>query len=906
MDDLAGLDWSNQSTAASTRPTSTASTSFYPPLRPSPSPSISGRSTPASTMTPASLGGSAASSRPASKLASNNTDSFSNLVSFQPSKTSSSLTLQEKQRRLEEERSRQEAAKQKAFDDQFGARDATAWDALDRSRATPDLPTSRLQVDDTDDDFLAAFSARAKVDSSTNFSPATTGRPAQATDDDPFGLGHMTSPTGRPTRELPADDADDDVLGLLGKPVSEIRPPSSSLLPASDPQVQRSRPAEDDSSQGAVTELVDMGFPASKAREALAATESGQDVQAAVGWLLSEAHRASKQQSQHKNVRASLGHPDDDASSAGVTAAGPNPLWMRQNEPSRSTARANGSSAVYGEKDVGTYASEVGSQLFKSANALWTTGRKKVQKAVTELQSDGDPSQPKWMREAHAHDTTPRRPARADEPTGSHGARQKSPLHAEAREATNSSREKDITDEALMLEARAGRPAAKQQARSEKPKPQPPRSLEGARRDSPSAFPDDGPRGRERPTPDTRQPPTRVLELDARAKLSRQANEEQSAQSYVSPARRKKPVATGAPAGPRFGLLPIAPEQPKKARTEDRHTPASTGTHSVSIPTRPRAPVRQIPPVSAAALSTSASQRHKGTEAFKRGDFASSHTFYSSALAPLPPRHPVAIIVLCNRALVNLKVGDSKAAVADAEQVLAIIGVSHGDNEQIMLGGGEGTKEMRDYFGKALMRKAEALEHMEKWPEAGKAWKEAVEAGVGGSTSIQGRDRCEKAAGLGNGSARAPTRPAPTISRKGAPRASTRPGASVISRESAEAVSRLREANAAAEKVDDEKFALADSVDARLTAWKGGKQDNLRALLGSLDAVLWPEAGWKKVGMHELVLPNKVKVVYMKGIAKVHPDKLALTATTEQRMISGAVFSTLNEAWDRFKQENNL
>jgi hypothetical protein len=29
-------------------------------------------------------------------------------------------------------------------------------------------------------------------------------------------------------------------------------------------------------------------------------------------------------------------------------------------------------------------------------------------------------------------------------------------------------------------------------------------------------------------------------------------------------------------------------------------------------------------------------------------------------------------------------------------------------------------------------------------------------------------------------------------------------------------------------------------------------------------------------------------------------------ATTEQRMISASVFSTLNEAWDKFKKENNL
>ena len=91
-----------------------------------------------------------------------------------------------------------------------------------------------------------------------------------------------------------------------------------------------------------------------------------------------------------------------------------------------------------------------------------------------------------------------------------------------------------------------------------------------------------------------------------------------------------------------------------------------------------------------------------------------------------------------------------------------------------------------------------------------------------------------------------------------------------------EAVKKLKAANAAAEKADDEKFALSDHVDAKLVAWKGTKSDNLRALLGSLDKVLWPDAGWNKVNMGDLVMPNKVKIVYMKAIAKVHPDKVKL------------------------------
>lgn len=218
--------------------------------------------------------------------------------------------------------------------------------------------------------------------------------------------------------------------------------------------------------------------------------------------------------------------------------------------------------------------------------------------------------------------------------------------------------------------------------------------------------------------------------------------------------------------------------------------------------------------------------------------------------------------------------GDPKAAVADADSALSTIGPSRGEGEKIAMGGAEGEKDMKEFFGKALMRKAEALENMEKWSEAAKVWKEAVEAGVGGSVSIQGRNRCEKAAGGGSQQTSRPAaaRPAPAA-KKPAARPAPRPA--VSTQGSAEAVKKLREANAAAEKADDEKFALTDQVDAKLVAWKGSKSDNLRALLGSLDTVLWPEAGWKKVGMQDLVMPNKVKIVYMKAIAKVHPDKVS-------------------------------
>jgi len=130
--------------------------------------------------------------------------------------------------------------------------------------------------------------------------------------------------------------------------------------------------------------------------------------------------------------------------------------------------------------------------------------------------------------------------------------------------------------------------------------------------------------------------------------------------------------------------------------------------------------------------------------------------------------------------------------------------------------------------------------------------------------------------------------------------------ASAAQNGSSEALQRLRAANKAAEREGDEKIALIDSVDARVASWREGKRDNLRALLGSVENVLWEGSGWRRVGLHELVMANKVKIVYMKAIGKTHPDKLPQDATTEIRMIAGHVFSTLNEAWDKFKTENGL
>ena len=60
----------------------------------------------------------------------------------------------------------------------------------------------------------------------------------------------------------------------------------------------------DDPWDKAVSELVDMGFSVENSRRALTESGSGLDIQAAVGWLLNDAHRQAKQKAQGNRATA--------------------------------------------------------------------------------------------------------------------------------------------------------------------------------------------------------------------------------------------------------------------------------------------------------------------------------------------------------------------------------------------------------------------------------------------------------------------------------------------------------------------------------------------------------------------------------------------------------------------------
>lgn len=915
MDDLNGLEWSANSKASggASKVTPRGTGSYFGSISTQqPTPPLGG----SRTSTPVSAQRSGAANPP-SKPA---TDSFANLVSFGPAKTAT-LTLQQQQEKLLAEKAKKEEEKRKQYDASFGS--TSFWDgqagkagfgrspfgsnapATTSRSPAPAAPSPSVSVNTNpfsaanrgnigkengeEEDLFAAFNADTKVDKSSYYPPPSASPEASAPaqdnqldlsnpeawkksagadmlegfedDDDPFGLGQMPQRGKSPAVTVSKTDDDDDFLGDLGKPVEEVRRRERVPTPQQTPPSpeESEGPVSDDPWDKAVTELVDMGFSAESSRRALTESGAGLNLQAAVGWLLNDAHRLAKEKAQGRSgSRPSEPSRESSSSRPQAAADAPGneaiPSWMRQ-ERGQSQSRRDDSRSPASDSDVAAKAAAVGSNLFKTANSLWKTSQKRVQKVVAEYQQDADSSQPKWMRDAGA--TEGQRPP------------EKGPLPVDPRERGRKGEpsSSSVTDEALMLEI-GSNPPPKRNARPT-PSDRAPSSASSSRVPSPAVS--NVASGRSTPLPRWQQTAPATA-MDAKSRLTKQVLEEQSAQAYVSPARRKKATPTPKPAeepdllfGDSNGNQSNRSSRPEttRANVPAAKAPVKQAKPSAPIAVRPKAPTRSIPSVSPSALATSHQHRLAGTAHFKRGDYASARESYTQSLSPLPQGHPITIVLLCNRSLTAIKTGDPKNAVSDADTALSVIGPSHGSNEVIDLldpSATDNKKNMQEFYGKALMRKAEALEQMERWSDAGAVWRLAVEGGAGGAVAIQGRLRCEKML--------APKPKAPTPR----PRA-TPPSRPAVVKDS-EAVSRMRAANIAAEKADDEKFELSDSVDAKIAAWRDGRRDNLRALLGGLDNVLWEGSGWKKVGMHDLIMNNKVKINYMKAIAKVHPDKV--------------------------------
>ncbi|KAH7306793.1 hypothetical protein KP509_22G030600 [Ceratopteris richardii] len=101
-----------------------------------------------------------------------------------------------------------------------------------------------------------------------------------------------------------------------------------------------------------------------------------------------------------------------------------------------------------------------------------------------------------------------------------------------------------------------------------------------------------------------------------------------------------------------------------------------------------------------------------------------------------------------------------------------------------------------------------------------------------------------------------------------------------------------------------ERHRAGEMLDAEIKRWAAGKEGNLRALLSTLQYVLWPECGWQPVSLTDLITAAAVKKVYRKATLCVHPDKVQQKgATVQQKYIAEKVFDLLKEAWNKFNSE---
>lgn len=309
------------------------------------------------------------------------------------------------------------------------------------------------------------------------------------------------------------------------------------------------------------------------------------------------------------------------------------------------------------------------------------------------------------------------------------------------------------------------------------------------------------------------------------------------------------------------------------------------------------APAISHAPLSSTQADMATTSRQAGSDAFVRGDYSAAATHFSSALQSIPKNHMLRTILLSNRAAAYIKVGDARGALDDTNEALRIINkpfVRKDDKTEI-----ENGKKLVDVWVKLVTRQAQANEHLEKHADALASWKLLLDNGHVSQNALDAKRRCQAAL-----APRPEPKPASSVQSKRRGWGTT--GAQPQSAEGKAAVAKVRNEHIRLENEEKERAQLHDKVMGSVDRWRQGKDNDLRALLSTLQNVLWQGVNWTPVSSAELVSPKKCRVVYMKAVARTHPDKIPSSASVEVKMIAQAVFITLNKAWETFREQNGL
>ncbi|PLW46199.1 hypothetical protein PCANC_08779 [Puccinia coronata f. sp. avenae] len=691
-------------------------------------------------------------------------------------------------------------------------------------------------------------------------------------------FGPVQAPDERSGSITLIDDlsSNEDILGLLGAPIDQvhadrIKQQATQILEQSTqagPSTRHSQPPQSKSSSARANsppphvlgQVVEIGFSPARSRQALVQTRNPNtgdwDVPSTVESLLST---QSQQEKPEHSVHNSRSPPEPRRKPRGPPP--PNHLPHENGQVnSESTTTLSGVNT----KEIQDQASELlaqasayGTTALGKAASFWKQGKASLTKVIEDQtgtnsaasSKDGEFLKPKWMKDAEAFATSGEKEKRP-------------PASAPFSDSSTSS------------------------------KPDPRFSTFSSKETTPS----------------TRQP----YVSSARRQVSeRTIRRDVSGESSSAQKTSTGDLISSSDAG-------VPRNAPPPQSTSSKSPPAKK-LPTFNFPNWPAITVSQQ------QIKQSELYRAKGNELFKQGQYGNAEGAYTQAIDILqdparlnstPDVYFGSLSLYNNRAAARLKNGDGKGAKSDVERVIEVLFCEDSQlnkpldqlNRRLEWSQTrvptelKATMSITEQVGKALSKRARISEESEKWDDAKRDWEHCrnlgagVVKGAGGMKIVnESLARCSQAVNkprmASNGSRAQPSaRPRTEVAQK-----MTATG--IGAQRGSEAVARLRVANEKSEKEEQQKMEAKDMVDERIASWKAGKESNLRALIASLDTVLWHGLHWKKVSMAELLTEAQVKSKYVRAISKVHPDKVPKDATVAEQMIAQSVFATLNEAW---------
>ncbi|KAI8971989.1 hypothetical protein BDF20DRAFT_1003168 [Mycotypha africana] len=339
---------------------------------------------------------------------------------------------------------------------------------------------------------------------------------------------------------------------------------------------------------------------------------------------------------------------------------------------------------------------------------------------------------------------------------------------------------------------------------------------------------------------------------------------------------------------------PHAQSQPTSAKMSSHSTTSSSSHVSTPPP----------PPHTDPLTDYADKERKEGNYLFNHGQFAEAEVAYTLAIQSLPADHSNSVLLYNNRAAARLKQGKFQDCLLDCTLAIDLAHKHINSNTSPSKIMSATNTSMKSQLLKSLHRKACALEGLHSFETAFQVYEEyRTINGEESPLAVQGIKRCQQAMQNGssvNNAKWKPSSPSSTTANQSStnssatafpdidfnmfmpPKKAHLTDAELEEINNSKAVKAMRDREKQKEAEEAERLEKDNKVNSQITIWKAGKEKNLRALLSSLDMILWTDVQWKNVTMSDLIEPRKCKITYMKAIAKVHPDKLPATATVEQ------------------------